>query len=103
VAKANPPEGRVRDSARRVLGLGDSAATSICAPHGEQAMVQLPLSEAITISRHLRVRSLRAVAAAADHQAAGTGCLTLEASSTITQMTACQSASRTSTLVVLHV
>lgn len=38
------------------------AATSIWrfgAPHGEQAMVELPFSEVITISRHLRVRSLR--------------------------------------------
>ena len=30
------------------------------APHGEQAMIELPFSETITISRHLRVRSLRA-------------------------------------------
>ena len=30
------------------------------APHGEQAMVELPFSETITIARHLRVRSLRA-------------------------------------------
>ena len=30
------------------------------APHGEQAMVELPFSEVITISRHLPVRSLRA-------------------------------------------
>ena len=30
------------------------------APHGEQAMVELPFSETVTISRHLRVRSLRA-------------------------------------------
>ena len=29
-------------------------------PHGEQAMIELPFSETITISRHLRVRSLRA-------------------------------------------
>jgi hypothetical protein len=29
-------------------------------PHGEQAMVELPFSEVITISRHLRVRGLRA-------------------------------------------
>lgn len=29
------------------------------APHGEQAMVELPFSEVVTISRHLRVRSLR--------------------------------------------
>jgi len=28
-------------------------------PHGEQAVVELPFSEVITISRHLRVRSLR--------------------------------------------
>ncbi len=28
-------------------------------PHGEQTMVELPFSEVITISRHLRVRSLR--------------------------------------------
>jgi len=30
------------------------------APHGEQAMVELPFSEVVTISRHLRVRGLRA-------------------------------------------
>jgi short subunit dehydrogenase-like uncharacterized protein len=30
------------------------------APHGEQAMVELPFSEVITISRHLRARSVRA-------------------------------------------
>lgn len=30
------------------------------APHGEQAIVELPFSEVITISHHLRVRSLRA-------------------------------------------
>ena len=29
-------------------------------PHGEQAMIELPFSETITISRHLRVGSLRA-------------------------------------------
>jgi hypothetical protein len=29
-------------------------------PHGEQAMIELPFSETITISRHLRVRRLRA-------------------------------------------
>ena len=29
-------------------------------PHGEQAVVELPFSEVITISRHLRVRGLRA-------------------------------------------
>ena len=29
------------------------------APHGEQAMIELPFSETITISRHLRARSLR--------------------------------------------
>ena len=29
------------------------------APHGEQAMVELPFSEVVTISRHLRVDSLR--------------------------------------------
>jgi hypothetical protein len=29
-------------------------------PHGEQAMIELPFSETITISHHLRVRSLRA-------------------------------------------
>ncbi|MFL6698357.1 MAG: hypothetical protein ACJ8GJ_14435, partial [Vitreoscilla sp.] len=29
-------------------------------PHGEQDMIELPFSETITISRHLRVRSLRA-------------------------------------------
>ena len=28
-------------------------------PHGEQAVIELPFSETITISRHLRVRSLR--------------------------------------------
>ena len=28
-------------------------------PHGEQAMIELPFSETITISRHLRVRHLR--------------------------------------------
>ena len=28
-------------------------------PHGEQAMVELPFSEVVTISRHLRVRGLR--------------------------------------------
>ena len=31
------------------------------APHGEQATIALPFSEVITISRHLRVRSLHAV------------------------------------------
>ncbi len=31
------------------------------APHGQQATIELPFSEVITISRHLRVRSLRAV------------------------------------------
>ena len=30
------------------------------APHGEQAMVELPFSEVITIARHLRPRSVRA-------------------------------------------
>jgi saccharopine dehydrogenase-like protein len=30
------------------------------APHGEQGMIELPFSETITISRHLRVSSLRA-------------------------------------------
>ena len=30
------------------------------APHGEQAMVELPFSEVVTISRHLRARSVRA-------------------------------------------
>ena len=30
------------------------------APHGEQAMVELPFSEVITIARHLRARSVRA-------------------------------------------
>ncbi len=30
------------------------------APHGEQAMVELPFSEMVTISRHLRARSVRA-------------------------------------------
>ncbi len=31
------------------------------APHGEQATIALPFSEVVTISRHLRVRSLRAL------------------------------------------
>ncbi len=47
----------------RLVPLPLPAATSTWRfgePHGEQAMVELPFSEVITISRHLRVRSLRA-------------------------------------------
>ena len=47
----------------RLVAMPLPAATSrwqFGAPHGEQAMIELPFSEVITISRHLRVRSLRA-------------------------------------------
>lgn len=46
----------------RLVPMPLPAATSMWrfdAPHGEQAMVELPFTEMITISRHLRVRSLR--------------------------------------------
>jgi short subunit dehydrogenase-like uncharacterized protein len=46
----------------RLVPMPLPAATSMWrfgAPHGEQPMVELPLSEVITISHHLRVRSLR--------------------------------------------
>jgi short subunit dehydrogenase-like uncharacterized protein len=46
----------------RLVPMPLPAATSrwrFGAPHGEQEMVELPFSEVITISRHLRVRSLR--------------------------------------------